>query len=169
MHKNISFKIKSFVLGRGKITPSQSNALLKFKKKWVLKLIGEKSNANDFFERNAYTVLDIGFGMGDVLIDLALKNPSWNFIGLEVYSAGIGRVLNEIERHEIQNIRLIEGDAAEICESFFVSNIFDRINVFFPDPWPKKKHRKRRLINDYFINTVSNLLKFNGLLHLSDL
>ncbi len=162
MHKIISFKIKSFVLGRGKITRSQSKALLKFKEKWVLQLTEHKSSANDFFERDAYTVLDIGFGMGDVLIDLALKNPNWNLIGIEVYSAGIGRVLSEIEKHGIQNIRLFEGDAVEICETIFIPKVFDRINIFFPDPWPKKKHRKRRLINDYFINMITGLLKVNG-------
>ena len=144
--KNLfSLKIKSFVLGRGRITSSQRNAIENHGDKWIIKL-QKPANVESFFKKRANVTLEIGFGMGDTLINSAVENPTDNFIGIEVYKSGIGRVLNKIEELGIKNIRLIEGDAVEINKNIFVDNSFKNIHLFFPDPWPKKKHHKRRII-----------------------
>ncbi len=163
--KNLfSLKIKSFVLGRGRITKSQRYAIDNHGDKWIIKL-QKISNVNNFFKRKAGITLEIGFGMGDALIDLAVKNPNENFLGIEVYKSGIGTVLNKIESLEIENIRLIEGDAVDICKNIFTKNSFKNIHLFFPDPWPKKRHHKRRIIHKDFVESVANILTESGCFH----
>ena len=164
--KNLfSFKVKSFVLGRGRITTSQSEAIEKFGNEWMVKAERKKIIAQDLFGNKAPTTLEIGFGMGDVLIDSAIKSPDFNFIGIEVYKPGIGKVLNCITMQGITNIKLIEGDAVEICESMFKEKNFSNINLFFPDPWPKKKHHKRRIVKQSFVDSIAKNLALTGCFH----
>ena len=163
--KNLfSLKIKSFVLGRGRITSSQRNAIDNHGDKWIIRL-QKQADVENFFKKKATLTLEIGFGMGDALIDLAIKNPNDNFLGIEVYKSGIGKVLQKIEHHGIKNIRLIEGDAADICQDVFVKNSFKNIHLFFPDPWPKKRHHKRRIIHKDFVESVANILTESGCFH----
>ena len=163
--KNLfSLKIKSFVLGRGRITSSQRNAIDNHGDKWIIRL-QKQADVENFFKKKATLTLEIGFGMGDALIDLAIKNPNDNFLGIEVYKSGIGKVLQKIEHHGIKNIRLIEGDAADICQDVFVKNSFKNIHLFFPDPWPKKKHHKRRIIQKNFVDSIANNLLVSGCFH----
>ena len=163
--KNLfSLKIKSFVLGRGRITSSQRNAIENHGDKWIIKL-QKPANVESLFKKRANVTLEIGFGMGDTLINSAVENPTDNFIGIEVYKSGIGRVLNKIEELGIKNIRLIEGDAVEINKNIFVDNSFKNIHLFFPDPWPKKRHHKRRIIHKDFVESVANILTESGCFH----
>ena len=163
--KNLfSLKIKSFVLGRGRITSSQRNAIENHGDKWIIKL-QKPANVESFFKKRANVTLEIGFGMGDTLINSAVENPTDNFIGIEVYKSGIGRVLNKIEELGIKNIRLIEGDAVEINKNIFVDNSFKNIHLFFPDPWPKKKHHKRRIIQKSFVDSIAKNLMISGCFH----
>ena len=156
-----SFKIRSFVVGRGRITASQLKAIERFSDEWLIKVQKKKISPKKLFYKNAPTTLEIGFGMGDVLIDSAFKNPNSNFLGIEVYKSGIGKVLGKINSLGIKNIRLMQGDAVEICEEMFEKNSFANINLLFPDPWPKKRHHKRRIIKKDFVNTVvENLVLF---------
>ncbi|MAI29674.1 MAG: tRNA (guanosine(46)-N7)-methyltransferase TrmB [Rickettsiales bacterium] len=162
MNDFIGFKSKSFVLGRGRITSSQKTAIEKYKKKWVLEIIDGHIAPDLIFGRKAPLMLEIGFGMGDFLINYAIQNPSWNVIGIEVYRAGIGKVLRTIKKNEVNNLRLIEGDAVEICQKMFGEKTFQTINLFFPDPWPKKKHHKRRIVDTEFIKNVAKILDSSG-------
>ena len=111
--------------------------------------------------------VEVGFGMGSSLIDMALEESNVNFLGIEVHKPGIGRVLNDIERLGIKNLKLICDDAAEVFKSAFKEKSLERVLVFFPDPWPKKRHAKRRIIQPEFVQNISGKLKSEGYLHLA--
>lgn len=114
------------------------------------------------FGRSSENVLEIGFGMGDSLLSQAAAQTEHNFLGVEVHEAGIGRVLSEISRLGISNIRVIRGDAAEMLERCFRDQALDAVLLFFPDPWPKKRHNKRRLVQPEFVSLVCAKLKLGG-------
>ncbi len=117
------------------------------------------------FGRQAQTVLEIGFGDGEALIQLAREHPDKNHIGMEVHRPGVGHLLLQLRKYQIENVRVWLGDAADSLGSAYPDRSFDRIHLFFPDPWPKKKHHKRRLLQSGFIDQVVAKLKPGGLFH----
>ena len=121
-------------------------------------------NFENFNERSLYkkNILEIGFGDGENLISNALNNLDSFYVGIEVYEAGVAKVLELIKKNNLENIFLIQGDAKAILEKNTTIKFFDEVIIFFPDPWPKKKHLKRRLINENFIDLLSKKLKKNG-------
>jgi len=112
-------------------------------------------------------IVDIGFGDGELLVATAEDHAESNFIGIEVYDAGIGHCLKLIEQRKINNLKLISGDAVEVMKFGIPDNSINQINLFFPDPWPKKRHHKRRIINNEFILLMSKKLAENGIVNIS--
>ncbi|MDR2518551.1 MAG: tRNA (guanosine(46)-N7)-methyltransferase TrmB [Spirochaetaceae bacterium] len=111
-------------------------------------------------------VIEIGFGMGAATAEIALSNPAVNYLGIEVYRCGIGRLLWEIERMGLENIRIIEHDGVEVLETMIADRSVEGFHLFFPDPWPKKRHRKRRLVSRPFTDTLAAKLKAGGYLYM---
>jgi len=160
--------IRSFVKRSGRLTQSQKNALQDYSSNYILDTNNSNTDLKTFFDSDQHNlVIEIGFGDGAALIASALKNPDKNFIGIEVYDSGLGQCLNAINQHKIKNIRLIYGDAVEVFEQFITKKSVEKINILFPDPWPKKRHHKRRLINKEFLALLSKSLKNKGIVNIS--
>ena len=119
------------------------------------------------FGRQAELVFEIGFGMGDSLIAMAQQHPEKDYIGIDVHPPGIGNILRETKAKQLENLRVMQGDAMEILETCFANNDLDRIQIFFPDPWHKKRHHKRRMIQMPFVGALARKLRKGGVLHLA--
>jgi len=126
-----------------------------------------KNILDKIFNNDAKIILDIGFGNAEQLFELAIKCPEYNFIGVELYKKGIINLINKIKQSNITNIKIIYGDIKSIIQQFDDNCIY-KIQIFFPDPWPKLRHHKRRLINLNFLNIIKNkLLEAEGILHIA--
>lgn len=124
-------------------------------------------NWNNVFNRDASRTLEIGFGDGQSLLETAVKHPEQDFIGIDVYRAGTAALLSHIHSQKITNLRLFCDDAVVVLSKKIPDNSLDRVHIFFPDPWPKKRHHKRRLIQSDFVKLVGQKLISNGILHLA--
>jgi len=159
--------IRSFVRREGRITPAQRYALDSLWEKYGIDYVDQVLNFSEIFNREAGLVLEIGFGNGESLLQMAVEAPELNFIGIEVHSPGVGNLLLGIEREACQNTRIISHDAVNVLEQMVGDACLDRVQIFFPDPWPKKRHHKRRLIQAGFVSLLHKKLKPNGVLHLA--
>ena len=161
--------IRSFVRRSGRTTVSQNRAIQTLWKKYVIETDGSKFiEIEDFFDKPKNDlIMEIGFGNGSTLIESASNNPEKNFIGVEVYDSGFGQCLNDIEKQKINNVRLIYDDAVEILKNSINGQTLNQVNIFFPDPWPKKRHHKRRLINKNFLVLLSKATKDKGIINIS--
>ena len=159
--------IRSFVRRSGRITVAQKNAWDKY---WAVYGINPETGPLDlstlFQNNNQRFVLEIGFGNGENLVDCAKKDPNSNFTGIEVYPSGIGQCLINANKYDLKNLRLFCNDAVDVLNKQIANESLDVINIFFPDPWPKKRHHKRRLISEDFIVLIKSKLKQNGLVHI---
>jgi len=115
----------------------------------------------------AELIVEIGFGMGDSLLEMASDEPTKIFIGIEVHRPGVGKLLHNIAENELKNLWIIYQDAKEAMTNCFESNSIDKILILFPDPWPKKRHQKRRLVQPDFISLLTEKIKPGGVLHLA--
>jgi len=161
--------IRSFVIRSGRMTDSQRKAYDKHMARWAL-AFGTESEAYEFpdiYDNDNPVTLEIGFGMGDSLIRMALDAPNTNFLGIEVHQAGVGRLLRLVEENRIGNIRVVCHDAVDIIRHNIKPASVQRVNIFFPDPWHKKKHHKRRLVQADFLTLIHSRMKENGLLHIA--
>ena len=155
-------QINSFVKRSGRLTNAQKK-ILNSKDNNNNFFLGEKDlNFKELFNNNNKCILDIGFGDGKLLVSTAKKFPEINFIGIEVYDSGIGNILKQISEEKLENIKVSNTDAIIFLESYVESNCLHGITLFFPDPWPKKKHFKRRIINEYFLELISEKIIKNG-------
>lgn len=160
-------RVRSFVRRPGRITTGQQRALETLLPRWGLEFSPRKLDLAAVFEREAPRVLDIGFGDGEALVTAAARYPDCDYLGVEVHEPGIGHLLQQIERAALTNIRIIARDAVEVLEHMLPDSSFDAVNLFFPDPWPKKRHHKRRLVQRPFMNAVARILRPDGLLHIA--
>lgn len=160
-------QIRSFVLRTGRMTPAQKKAYDETWPKYGLDMPDGRMESVEAFGRLAPTVLEIGFGMGDSLIAMAQAAPEQNFIGIEVHTPGVGRLLNNIEANQLQNLRVYCDDAVEILDKCIPDASLSKVQIFFPDPWHKKKHHKRRIIQSEFIQKLRSKLKAGGFIHLA--
>ena len=119
------------------------------------------------FKRKAPTVLEIGFGNGETLVRAAGENPGANFLGVEVHLPGVGRCLLQAEKAGLRNLRLIQGDAVEVLERRLAPASLAKVCLFFPDPWPRKRHHKRRLVQPGFVALLRRTLEPNGVFHVA--
>lgn len=158
--------IRSFVLRTGRITPAQREALERLWPQFGLET-AEPFSEVDIFGQTADLVLEIGFGNGEALLQLAQRFPDRHFIGIEVHTPGVGRLLKELAAQELTNVRVIKTDAYEAVQDYFPPGTFSVINIWFPDPWHKKRHHKRRLVQTDFLKLLASRLKPGGLLHLA--
>ncbi len=160
-------RVRSFVRRPGRITTGQRRALETLLPRWGIAFTGGALDLDAAFGRKARRVLDIGFGDGEALLATAARFPAIDYLGVEVHEPGIGHLLKLIERSGLTNIRIIDRDAVDVIESMLPAAAFDAVNIFFPDPWPKKRHHKRRLISADFLETLARILKPGGLLHIA--
>jgi tRNA (guanine-N7-)-methyltransferase len=158
--------IRSFTRRERRMTRMQQEALNLFSQ-FGLEIGVAKINLPKIFGRIAPVILEIGFGMGQSLIEMALKNPDQDYIGIEVYLHGISALLGQIAKHNLTNIRVYHADAVEVLRACIPDHSLDKVLIFFPDPWPKRRHHKRRIVQTAFAMLVQSKLKLNGCLHLA--
>ncbi|RWU11787.1 tRNA (guanosine(46)-N7)-methyltransferase TrmB [Pseudidiomarina gelatinasegens] len=160
-------KVRSFVKREGRLTKGQAAAL---ERSWPTMGLTHSQgllNLTEVFGREAPTVLEIGFGMGRSLVAMAKAAPEKNFIGIEVHRPGVGACLLEAEEAEVSNLRVYEHDAVEVLADCIADGSLATVQVFFPDPWHKKRHHKRRLIQPEFVDLLRKKLAIGGVLHLA--
>ncbi len=158
--------IKSYVLRTGRLSNLQKRALENFSDKYCIPFKEAILNFRELFENTNPVILEIGFGMGHATVEIAEHNPDINYIGIEVHTPGIGKVLSEIESKQLTNLRLINYDAVQTIRTMINNYSLSGIHIFFPDPWPKKKHHKRRLIQRPFIQELIGKLKNGGYIYI---
>lgn len=159
--------IRSFVIRAGRITAAQKKA---FDDHWPglgLSLFAGAIKPAEVFGRDAPLVLEIGFGMGDSLLAMARSEPEKNFIGIEVHPPGVGRIINLAVQEELSNLRLYMADAMDVLNDCIPDGSIDRLQLYFPDPWHKKKHHKRRIVQPQFVQQLAPKLKVGGVLHMA--
>jgi len=158
--------IRSFVHRRGHITEGQRQALDTLAPRWVIPYTQQElSFAHAFGREQAPTVLEIGFGMGETTAQIAEARPDDNFLGVEVFNAGVGALLNRINTMGLNNIRIIQHDVVEVLRDMIAADSLAGVHIYFPDPWPKKRHHKRRLIQPPFLDLLVSRLSSGGYIH----
>lgn len=160
-------EIKSFVQRQGRLTKGQAQAITRFWPRYGLELTDELLDLQAIFGSDLPVTLEIGFGNGQSLADMAQAEPHRGFIGIEVHQPGVGQLLKRIDRDGLENIRIFCTDAHDVLRQMIPVSSLDRIQLFFPDPWPKKKHHKRRIINPDFVSLAASRLVPGGLLHMA--
>ncbi|MEZ5530517.1 MAG: tRNA (guanosine(46)-N7)-methyltransferase TrmB [Porticoccaceae bacterium] len=159
--------IRSYVVRAGRMTEGQRAAFEKYWPQYGLSLHDGLLDATQAFGRDAPRVLEIGFGMGDSLLQMLQQEPEKDFIGIEVHPPGVGRLINNAGKLQLANLRVYLADAIDVLEDCIPENSLDRIQIYFPDPWHKKKHNKRRLVQPEFVARLRRYLKPGGVLHLA--
>jgi tRNA (guanine-N7-)-methyltransferase len=159
--------IRSFVLRAGRVTAAQERALAELWPSFGVDFDGRPLDLDALFGRRAPRCLEIGFGTGEVIGALATAHPDADHVGIEVHRAGVGRLLLQARQGALANLRIICHDAVEVLASSIADESFDSILIFFPDPWHKKRHHKRRLIDPPFMDTLAAKLKTGGVLRLA--
>ncbi len=158
--------IKTFVLRKGRITESQKKAYAEYAVHWCIPYEDRQLSFAEIFKNDHPVIIEIGFGMGVATAEIAAQHPELNYIGIEVFQAGVGKLLNEIETRNLTNIRIIEHDAIEVLENMIPDVSLAGFHIFFPDPWQKKKHHKRRLVRRPRTNLLMQKLQTNGYLYM---
>ena len=159
--------IRSFVRREGRLTKGQQRALTEL---WIKFGINNESTSIDLknvFGRNESKVLEIGFGNGASLVQMAATHVDHDYLGIEVHRPGVGALLLMVEEQNLTNVRVICDDAVEVLKNRIENGSLDRVQLFFPDPWHKKRHHKRRIIQPEFVSLIAQKLKCGGLFHLA--
>jgi tRNA (guanine-N7-)-methyltransferase len=156
---SIARPIRSYVLRQGRTTPAQARALKALFPKYGVPFSDRKISSS------RKLVLEIGSGMGETTIEIAKAHPEVDFIAVEVHGPGVGSLLNAIDRERLSNVRVIRHDALDVLEHMVADGSLAAIHLFFPDPWPKKRHHKRRLVQPAFAALAATKLMAGGILH----
>ena len=159
--------IRSFVLRQGRFTPAQQRAFTEHWPRYGLSVDAGALDARQTFGRHAPLVLEIGFGNGEQLLSSSLREPGKNFVGIEVHRPGVGRLMNALASHNVDNVRLYNDDAVAVLEHCIAPSMLDEVRIYFPDPWPKKRQQKRRLIQPDFCALLASRAVAKGVLHLA--
>lgn len=160
-------KIRSFVRREGRLTKGQEKAMAE---QWPIMGIEyqpQRLDLDQIFQRSAPRVLEIGFGMGGSLVEMAKAAPEWDYMGIEVHTPGVGACLMAAAQAELRNLRVMCHDAVEVFEHMLVEQSLDRVQLFFPDPWHKARHHKRRIVQPAFVEMVRSKLKVGGEFHMA--
>ncbi|QRN41703.1 MAG: tRNA (guanosine(46)-N7)-methyltransferase TrmB [Neisseriaceae bacterium] len=159
--------IRSYVVRQGHITCLQESALECLMPIWGIAYQNKKIDLDSIFSRHQPKILEIGFGMGQTTFEMAKNTPDIDYLCVEIYSPGVGNLLHLIEKEKLTNIRIIRHDVVEVVELMLEDEVFSGIHIYFPDPWHKKRHHKRRLIQSPFIQKLLPKLKSGGYIHLA--
>lgn len=159
--------IRSFVKRTGRLTKGQKYALEHLWSVYGLDFQPEEVNLAALFANADCIKLEIGFGNGETLVEMASQDPACSYLGIEVHKPGVGHCLQQAQRLELDNLKLIAHDAIEVLEQMIPPASLDRVLLFFPDPWHKKRHHKRRIVNPHFRDLLVRVLKPAGVVHLA--
>ena len=159
--------IRSYVIRSGRLTDAQRKAIESFLETYVIEFNNTPLDLAALFEKPQKLTVEIGFGMGDSLLEMAKQSPDQNFLGIEVHQPGVGKLLNGIAENQLSNIKLICHDAREILEAGLPEHCIDRLLLFFPDPWPKPRQRQRRLVRTDLLETIIGLMAVGGHLRIA--
>ena len=160
--------IRSYILRQGRITAAQNKAIQENFQKHAVIFENKLTNFSDLFKnKNSELILEIGFGMGTSTAEIAKSNLNKNYIAIEVHSPGVGNLLRLIQESDICNLKIIQHDAVEVLNVMIKNDSLDGIHIFFPDPWPKKRHHKRRLIQSNLLKLIAQKIKKSGYLHIA--
>lgn len=162
--------IQTFVVRRGRLTTAQERALAEHRDRYLLPVDPADPAAAPLdlaavFGRRAPVVLEIGFGMGEATAELARAWPDHDFLAVDVHTPGVGGLIDKCLPHALTNVRIIEGDAIQLVRRLIPADSLARIHIFFPDPWPKRKHQKRRIIRPDLVGDLASRLAPGGVLH----
>ena len=160
-------RVRSYVLRAGRMGSGQQRALRELAPRYVLPFTERRLDAAAAFGREAPLILEIGFGMGDATAAIAAASPQFDFLGVEVHPPGVGSLLRHIEAQALRNVRIVQHDAVAVLEHMLAPGSLAGAMVFFPDPWPKKRHHKRRLIQPDFVALLASRLAPGATLHLA--
>ena len=159
--------IRSFVLRQGRVSNAQRRAYEDLLPKYGVPYTKGLLNFEMVYGRDAPRYLEIGSGMGETTVSIARSHPQNDYLAIEVYTPGIGSLLKQIEEFKLTNLRIVQHDAVEVVNNMFPQEYLDGIHIFFPDPWPKLRHHKRRLIQPEFISLLCKHLKPGGYIHVA--
>lgn len=157
-------RIKSYVLRAGRMSPAQRKSYDELFPKYSIPYKETEIDLNKFYP-DKDVIIEIGFGMGDATWQIARDNPDNGYIGIEVHTPGVGKLLHQMNFNQVWNLRVIEHDAVEVIDNMLPKNSIAGVHIFFPDPWPKKRHHKRRLIQVDFIKKVLEVVKPGGYIY----
>ena len=161
----VARRIRSFVVRAGRMGPGQARALATLSSRYVVPFAPAPIDAAALFGRIAPLVVEIGFGMGGATAAIAAARPDADFLGIEVHPPGVGALLQRIDKAQLRNVRIVQHDAVEVLHSMIAPASLAGVHVFFPDPWPKKRHHKRRLIQPEFVRLLASRLAPGATLH----
>ena len=159
--------VRSFVRREGRLTPGQQRAIDTLWSDFAINDSNALLDLNEIFGRDAPKVLEIGFGNGASLIQMAINQPDQDFLGVEVHRPGVGQLLKGIKENGLTNLRVACTDAVELLKHQIADNALDRVQLYFPDPWHKKRHHKRRIIQPAFVNLLAKKTNAGGHLHMA--
>lgn len=159
--------IRSFVLRQGRMSPGQTRAIETLYPQFGIQYATELLDFDAIFGRKAPRILEIGCGMGETTANIALNNPAQDYLGIEVHGPGVGNLLKLIDTQQLGNCRIIQHDAVEVLQHMLPDASLDGIHIFFPDPWHKTKHHKRRLIQAAFIRALCGKMKPGAYIHVA--
>ena len=160
--------IRSFVLRQGRLTTAQQRALETVMPQFGIPYAAQSIDLDEVFSRKGNRkILEIGFGMGETTAHIAEHHPDWDVLGVEVHTPGVGSLLKQVNERGLTNVRVIQHDAVEVLRHMIGNASLDGVHIFFPDPWHKKRHHKRRLIQPEFVKLLSSKLKPGGYLHVA--
>ena len=159
--------IRSYVLRQGRITPAQQRALDELYPRLGLPFSGSLLSPQEVFGRKAPLVLEIGSGMGETTAAIAAEHPEADFLAVEVHGPGVGSLLNRIAAAGLANVRVIRHDAVEVLERMVPDGALAALHIYFPDPWPKKRHHKRRLVEPSFVSLAGKKLAPGAIVHVA--
>ena len=159
--------VRSYILRQGRLTKYQERGIKNFSTQYRIPFQNSLINYDQFFFKKNKIILEIGFGMGDTTFEIAKTMDNFNFLAIEVHSPGVGNLLNKINLGQIENLKIIQHDAIEVINKMIPKRSLDGVHIFFPDPWPKKKHHKRRLLKKSFLDLLESKLSLSGYVHLA--
>jgi len=158
---------RSYRLRGVRITPAQQEARDNFWAKFGVEFQESQIDLESLFPKSQPIVMEVGYGMGEATWQIAKANPNLNYLGVEVHMPGVGKLMARLDEYELTNVRLIERDVFEVLYYMVKDSSLDGVHLFFPDPWPKKRHFKRRIVNERFLSDISAKLKPGGYLHIA--
>ena len=159
--------IRSYVLRQGRLTPAQQRACEALLPRFGIPYRETPLDLEEAFGRRAPKIIEIGFGMGETTADIAARHPENDYLGIEVHTPGVGSLLKRLAEANLTNVRVIRHDATEVLANMIPAESLDGAHLFFPDPWPKKRHHKRRLIQPLFVSLLSSRMKRGAYVHVA--